>query len=370
MSKIAIKTYRLEEFPPNAKITSQGDQIKRFELICNDFNQIYVKLLEEIHNVYGEIGVSFKLYWKDDENELVVLANDTDFQTAVQSYKQGDILKIYLIASSGQSFQHERRSSNAKKSQTHAGITCNGCNQSIYGLRHKCKNCFNYNLCEDCKKKNIHFSSHVFGIIQSKYGFLTCLDCDKEMTTSHSICKDCPSENMVGIYPVCNECKLKHHNDHACINVNNSDLHKLRQKLLDDLESSINRGEETKVHYGLNCYGCKRDGVSFRSNSFKCEHICLCEDCLIQGAFKHMISLIKLTNEDAEIQRRKTMFFPNMFMNNINMNMGHASDMHRATMDNISRMGNMFNGPRSGNDSGFHGAWAASDNNGTRGGYF
>ncbi len=397
MKKVGIKTYRLEQFPPNAKVTNQGDRIKRFELTYGDQTEIYSRLMQEIRSLYMEeidSGNSFKLYWKDEENELIVLANDLDFKAALDNVNPGEVIKIYIVddhrSTSNQpnsSFPNAENK-NSKKSHTHPGITCNGCNSNIYGLRHKCKSCFNYNLCDDCKKKNVHFNSHVFGVIESKYGFLACIDCNGEMSNTFNVCKDCPNRNTLGIYPICTECKLKHHNDHSCVNVKITDLNKQRSKLLDDLENQMHRDEESKTHYGIQCFSCKRDGVVYRSTSFKCENICLCVDCFIQGAFKNMLSFSRLTSEEAEIRRKQNMFVPNILMNTFNMAMGHGQGIHQATMDMINNLGGgngastsgatngtWFNNGISGawaSGNGFHhGAWATNDSvNGPRAGYF
>lgn len=39
--------------------------------------------------------------------------------------------------------------------------TCDGCHQRIKGLRYKCNNCLDYDLCQSCKDKNVH-SEHSF----------------------------------------------------------------------------------------------------------------------------------------------------------------------------------------------------------------
>jgi hypothetical protein len=43
------------------------------------------------------------------------------------------------------------------------GITCNKCSTSpIRGLRYKCANCVDFDLCETCEAGNNHNSTHVF----------------------------------------------------------------------------------------------------------------------------------------------------------------------------------------------------------------
>jgi hypothetical protein len=45
----------------------------------------------------------------------------------------------------------------------HPNVYCDGCQQGIYGIRYKCKNCPDYDLCESCMGKGIHTTlGHTF----------------------------------------------------------------------------------------------------------------------------------------------------------------------------------------------------------------
>lgn len=45
----------------------------------------------------------------------------------------------------------------------HRGISCNSCNtQPIRGIRYRCSNCANFDLCEQCEAAQIHPKTHVF----------------------------------------------------------------------------------------------------------------------------------------------------------------------------------------------------------------
>ena len=44
----------------------------------------------------------------------------------------------------------------------HRGITCDGCSKRpVTGIRYKCAECPDYDLCSDCEGKNVH-NHHVF----------------------------------------------------------------------------------------------------------------------------------------------------------------------------------------------------------------
>ncbi|KAK5816017.1 hypothetical protein F5H01DRAFT_308234 [Linnemannia elongata] len=50
-----------------------------------------------------------------------------------------------------------------KEGHIHRGITCNNCRTvPIRGLRYKCANCQDYDLCEGCEAAEVHIKSHVF----------------------------------------------------------------------------------------------------------------------------------------------------------------------------------------------------------------
>jgi len=50
-----------------------------------------------------------------------------------------------------------------KEGYVHRGITCNHCNSCpIRGIRYKCANCIDYDLCETCEAAEVHTKTHVF----------------------------------------------------------------------------------------------------------------------------------------------------------------------------------------------------------------
>lgn len=50
-----------------------------------------------------------------------------------------------------------------RRMYTIGGITCNKCGVSpIRGIRYKCANCVDFDLCEMCESNNNHATTHVF----------------------------------------------------------------------------------------------------------------------------------------------------------------------------------------------------------------
>ena len=52
---------------------------------------------------------------------------------------------------------------NRKDGYVHRGVQCNSCNESpIRGIRYRCVNCTDYDLCEQCEAMQIHPKTHLF----------------------------------------------------------------------------------------------------------------------------------------------------------------------------------------------------------------
>ena len=82
---ITIKSYRLEELPKNSHmIQPDSQQTKRFMLNINNWEGSYKILIREIQKVYGSSLNNpnlIKIFWVDDEKELVSISTDNEFQT-------------------------------------------------------------------------------------------------------------------------------------------------------------------------------------------------------------------------------------------------------------------------------------------------
>ena len=69
---------------------------------------------------------------------------------------------------------------NATVGVQHNNIVCDGCKRhGIFGIRWKCAQCFDYDLCTQCYMGDTHDLSHTFQRFQTAnaigYGFKTCL---------------------------------------------------------------------------------------------------------------------------------------------------------------------------------------------------
>ena len=60
-----------------------------------------------------------------------------------------------------------------KESYVHRGVTCNSCNaMPIKGIRYRCSNCVDYDLCEQCEALQIHPKTHLFYKVRIPAPFL------------------------------------------------------------------------------------------------------------------------------------------------------------------------------------------------------
>lgn len=55
----------------------------------------------------------------------------------------------------------------------HRGVTCNSCNaMPIQGIRYRCANCIDYDLCETCEAMQVHIKTHLFYKVRIPAPFL------------------------------------------------------------------------------------------------------------------------------------------------------------------------------------------------------
>ncbi|XP_054711112.1 LOW QUALITY PROTEIN: next to BRCA1 gene 1 protein-like [Uloborus diversus] len=77
-----------------------------------------------------------------------------------------EILNVSHDLSSQQStssLKTEEESADFQREVIHHGIFCDNCDQLIHGIRYKCGNCSDFDLCQECESlPNIHNKNHVF----------------------------------------------------------------------------------------------------------------------------------------------------------------------------------------------------------------
>lgn len=159
MSVIQVKSYL---FPENSKVCLASvktvDEIRRFNLVL-DNKAIYNNLIDKLKQAYGSLiqeSQEIRTYWQDEENELVGFSSDAELQYAIDlqtalkmssPYEKHGLFKVYVAI---------KLKSASEEPRIHFGVICDNCDGSIIGNRYKCSVCPDYDLCEECKQKNIH----------------------------------------------------------------------------------------------------------------------------------------------------------------------------------------------------------------------
>jgi len=128
-----------------------GKEIRRFSLeenVCTKFDY----LVQKIRTVFGGAitDVSVTLAWKDEDGDNITFSSDEELIYAL-SAKKDDTLRIYITTHKDATQQNE-----PAQNFDHPGVTCDGCDEHIKGIRYKCVVCPDYDLCEICEKKALH----------------------------------------------------------------------------------------------------------------------------------------------------------------------------------------------------------------------
>lgn len=113
----------------------------------------------------------------------------------------------------------------AGEKDTSKYIICDGCNNHITGKRFKCSTCSNFDLCEDCEKRNVH-SEHVLVKHSEKnektneepiiHEGVYCNHCDGPVIGSRYKCNICFD------YDLCDRCEKRGvHKEHTLFRIAN-----------------------------------------------------------------------------------------------------------------------------------------------------
>jgi hypothetical protein len=173
MNGIQVKSYLL---PENSKVSLniEVDEIRRFNLD----SATYKTLIEKLQKTYGTLlpkQEEVRTYWEDEENELIGFSSDCELQYAVDCLTQlklskpyetkSNLFKVYVVRNTPKSEKKQPIWKQWRKEQMegapegpliHFNVVCDNCDGSIIGNRYKCTTCPNYDLCEECKTKDVH----------------------------------------------------------------------------------------------------------------------------------------------------------------------------------------------------------------------
>ncbi|KIP11681.1 hypothetical protein PHLGIDRAFT_10460 [Phlebiopsis gigantea 11061_1 CR5-6] len=168
----------------------------------------------------------------------------------------------------------------------HYGITCDGCHTRLHGVRHKCIECADFDLCEMCISSVATRAEHPYG----HHFFPIPFPWDSEAfrVASSAKCLNCPD------FDTCQACFAitpEHHPGHGFVRVGNTDALMLRDIL------------RSHVVHSARCNECNQP---IRGTRYKCLH----EDCpdydLCQGCEAIPIAVHPLTHPMVKLKVPET----------------------------------------------------------------
>ncbi|KAF8336445.1 uncharacterized protein EI90DRAFT_3152608 [Cantharellus anzutake] len=211
--------------------------------------------------------------------------------------------------------------------------SCDLCNATIYGVRHKCRNCLDYDMCSECfeNHRGEHSFEHEFGsyatpeevvllhypieapvpsppAVQPSANYLltpniqhepvhaaTCDKCFGTVVGIRHKCLDCED------YDLCNECfpgnSLLHFNGtHRFLHLDEP-KRIVVTRVYDDDPSPVNEEgqsatlpEDSHVQHNARCDFCGRIILGFRHKCLDCEDFDLCNSCKTNAREAHDMS--------------------------------------------------------------------------------
>lgn len=98
----------------------------------------------------------------DADNDMIAFSSDDELMEAVKNVSDG-ILRVFIT--------EKPPAEPAAPEPLHFGVTCDGCEGEVRGLRYKCLNCPDYDLCSKCKVTGLH-SEHEMLMIETPFPFM------------------------------------------------------------------------------------------------------------------------------------------------------------------------------------------------------
>jgi hypothetical protein len=96
------------------------------------------------------------LKYRDNENDFITVSSDSELRESIQQ-SNGTSIKFVVVLAGQQQQQHTPSTPSTRV--VHAAI-CDSCHERIVGIRHKCEQCADYDLCERCERTNVNGSIH------------------------------------------------------------------------------------------------------------------------------------------------------------------------------------------------------------------
>merc|ERR1712047_95892 len=130
-------------------------QVRRF-VVPQDCSTSLVYLKEKLRSIFGPTLGTFRLSWKDEDEDDVIIETDEELMIGLQEMK-GPLYKLDVVSlGAPDKIPAEQQPTPQGPQEEHFGVTCDGCQGPVIGFRYKCVKCPDYDLCGKCEAKGFH----------------------------------------------------------------------------------------------------------------------------------------------------------------------------------------------------------------------
>ncbi|CAF1073640.1 unnamed protein product, partial [Didymodactylos carnosus] len=133
-------------------------EIRRFTIDIASGRNIYQELEAKIAQLNSDyVNGQFTLQYIDEDKDRITFSSNDELRSAISVNNDG-LIKIFV-----KSKQQQRK---GDENIHHAGVICDGCQGHVYGIRYKCVECPDYDLCETCMSKGLHSEHNMLILIK------------------------------------------------------------------------------------------------------------------------------------------------------------------------------------------------------------
>ena len=126
-------------------------EIRRFKLDTQaiyDFTYLRKTLVSHFPEIRDQ---DFNVSWMDADNDVIVITNNEELQIATEYFRL-TLKKLYVKLGP----QKQVMQTLKKEGIVHFNIYCDHCDHGISGIRYKCIQCEDYDLCSECEAVGAH----------------------------------------------------------------------------------------------------------------------------------------------------------------------------------------------------------------------